>query len=358
MENYKNAAPLHDGNWPEPRVRTLQVDQLYRYAAPAAGYSYFGAILTLGVLIQTGDITRGSLWFVWATALTVYRFGLLAAYRQREPGSGVEKWARLLILANFLAGLQWGALGTILFPASPGFAQTYAVMAIICFVSGSVTAYAPVRGAHEALSIPAAIPTAIYVFFVQDGPHWIAGVAALFFCFAILYYAYQLNRSIVESYRLQVERDELLDLTAVLNEKLQRENRELAHRAAMRGASVHSARERAGRLEALFENSPLPQIECDGAGNIVACNVAAERLFGMRHAEIAGRPFATFLDTSAHAHAFTGGATASNIRVEVRGRDGAIHSCIASVTPLPAPEGIKPGFAVTLAGLQVPLHVK
>lgn len=355
MQNAQGGPPL-GGSWPEPRVRALQVDELYRFAGPAAGFSYFGALLTLGVLIEAGDIARGSMWFVWATAVTVIRFAIVVAYRQRDPRSNPDRWARLVIGANFLAGVQWGLLGTLLFPVEPGYRQLFAVMVIICFVAGSVTAYTSVRGAHEALAVPAALPTAIYLFFVQQGVHWFAGTAALFFCFAILYYGYRQNKYVVESYRLQIERDELLDLTAVLNDKLQRENRELAHRAAMRGASVMSARDRAARLEALFENSPLPQLECDGAGNVVACNLAAERTFGLRQGEITGRPVAGLLSGAAEVIATP--RAAMSVAVQVRARDGEMHPCTANVTPLPAPEGIKPGFAVILSGLREPAEVR
>lgn len=335
------------------------VEELYRFAPTAAGFSYFGALLTLGVLIDTGDIGRGAVWFLWATAVTFFRFLIVIAYRRRSRGSDPETWARLAIAANFLAGVQWGLLGTILFPDTNGYRQLFTIMVITCFVGGSLTPYAAVRGAHEALSIPATVPTAINLFFVQDGIHWYAGVAALFFCFAIVYYARKLNRHIEDTFRLQIERDELASLTGLLNEKLQRENRELAHRAAVRGMSVESARERAGRLETLFENSPLPQIECDAAGNIITCNQAAERLFGTRHEAMVGQPFASLLAGSyAAGKAAAGAREATNVEVEVRVRGGATVVCTASFTPLPAPEGMRPGFAVILSGLAVLADVR
>jgi PAS domain S-box-containing protein len=346
------------GSWPEPRLRALQVEELYRFAPMAAGFSYFGALLTLGVLVQTGDIGRGTVWFMWATAVTFFRFLVLVGYRRRAPDSNPESWARLAIAGNLLAGIQWGLLGTLLWPESGGNRQIFTIMVIACFVGGSVTAYSAVRGAHEALSIPATVPTAINLFFVQDGVQWFGGLTALFFCFAIVYYARKLNGHMTESLRLQIERDELLTLTGVLNEKLQRENRELAHRAAVRGMSVEAARERAGRLETLFENSPVAQIECDAAGNIITCNLAAERALGLRHEHLAGKPFASLLEgAGAERKAMAGAREALNIEVELRTRDG-VTACTASFTPLPAPEGRRGGFAVMLFGLAVPAALK
>lgn len=153
-EVQKHDAPPAGGPWPEPRLRALQVDELYKFAPTATGYSYFGALLTLGVLITAGDIGRGAVWFVWATAVTFFRCACIVAYRRRSPDSDPEAWGRLMIAGNFLAGVQWGILGTLLFPREPGYLQLFTLMVIICFVAGSVTAYASVKGAHEALSLP------------------------------------------------------------------------------------------------------------------------------------------------------------------------------------------------------------
>jgi PAS domain S-box-containing protein len=259
-----------------------------------------------------------------------------------------------MIAANVLAGVQWGELGTLLFPDSPAYLQLFTLMVIICFVAGSVTAYAAVGGAHQALSIPATIPTSIYIFFFQTGTHWYAGVMALFFCFAIVFYARKLHRHLEEGFNLQIERDDLLALTGMRNEKLDRENRELAHRVAVRGVSVESARERADRLEALFERSALPQIECDAAGNVVIANPAAERLFGLRHEQIAGRPITELLViTGTDAKALAYSPKAEVFEVEARARGGLRLPCRASFTPLPAVDGRHPGFGVVLTGLPV-----
>jgi hypothetical protein len=246
MTTQQDSAPPTGGRWPQPRVLELQVADLYRHAPTATGFSYFGAVLALGVMIQTGDAGRGTAWFLWATIVAAMRVFVIVAYRRRVAGSDPTPWATLMIACNFLAGLQWAALGTLLWVDEPVYRQLFTLMVITCFVGGSLPAYASVRGAHEALSIPATIPTGIYLFFVQDGLHWIPGVTALFFCFAIVFYARKLNTDIEERLKLQVERDVLLELTDLLNDKLTRENQDLAHRAAMRSISVEAARERAG----------------------------------------------------------------------------------------------------------------
>ena len=67
MTTQQDSAPPTGGRWPQPRVLELQVAEIYRHAPTATAFSYFGALLVLGVMIQTGDTGRGSAWFLWAT---------------------------------------------------------------------------------------------------------------------------------------------------------------------------------------------------------------------------------------------------------------------------------------------------
>lgn len=351
QQNDKNSGPPQ-GHWPDPKVRALQVDELYRYAPAAAGFSYFVALITLGVLIETGDMGRGVVWFLWATGVTVFRFVTVVLYRRREPQSDPALWGRLVIAGNFLAGIQLAILGTVLF-AGPVYRELYIVFVITCLVGGSLVAYAPLKWAHEALSLTAGLPLAMTLIFTQGGTHFFVGASALFFCFAIVYYARKHNRHVEDAFRLQIERDELLSVTAVLNEKLSNENRELAHKAAVRGVSVENAREIAERLAALFEGSPLPQIECDASGFIVSCNAAAERLLGEARERLAGRPLNWVLLPAYAGTALEGASHAMNADVEIRGPGGTGIACIASFTPLPQVAGRRSGFGVILCGLPV-----
>jgi PAS domain S-box-containing protein len=342
-----------EGPWPSQGLRALQVDELYRYAPAAAAFSYLIAVLTLGVLVDIGDPSRGVVWFLGATAIAAFRFIGVILYRRRDPASSPELWGRLVIAANLAAGIQWGVLGTILFPQERSYAQLYVVLVITCFVGGSIVAYAPLRWAHEALSIPAGVPLAVNLFFLQDGVHGWAGLAALGFCAAVVYYGRKHTRHLEEAFKLQIDRDELNALVSIINQKLEEQNRELAHRLAMRGVSASNAREIADRMVALFENSPLPQIECDSHGTVITCNAAAERLFGERRDALAGRPLRSLFVGVDAALAEDGARHAMTVEVSVRATGGEAVACMASFTPVPATADRLGGFGLTLYGLPV-----
>src|SRR5450759_3369812 len=107
-------------------LRVMQVEELYDFAPAATTFSYFGAFLTLGVLMDTGDTRAGLFWFCLATAITMYRFIVIWGYQHRR-GSAADPalWANLMIAGNFFAGIQWGILGTFLFPAAHGYREIY-----------------------------------------------------------------------------------------------------------------------------------------------------------------------------------------------------------------------------------------
>jgi hypothetical protein len=142
------------------------------------------------------------------------RLGLAWLHRTRATrGWDLEPrvWARLAVLGNFLAGIQWGLLGTWLFPEEPGYRQSFVIMVITCFVGGSITAYAPVRWAHPALAIPATLPPTLYIFFIDSGPHTMAGFTALFFTTMVLYYAFRETEMVARRLRADARiRRELL----------------------------------------------------------------------------------------------------------------------------------------------------
>jgi hypothetical protein len=204
-------------------VEALQVAELFRNLGVSAPAAFFGTLLCTAVFLEDGLRGPQIAWLAYATAVAAFRLGLCwAIRRQPELGWDVDprQWARLAVLGNFLAGVQWGLLGTWIFPETPGFRQTFAIMVITCFVGGSITAYAPVRWAHPALAIPATLPPAIYIFFIQSGPHVPAGLTALFFSAMVLYYALRAHEQVARRLRADTRlRREIQGLVSVADPK-------------------------------------------------------------------------------------------------------------------------------------------
>ena len=341
-------------------LRVLQVAELYGFSLVAALSSYFGAFLTLGVLIDTGDSTRGMYWFAFATAVTMFRLAVIRLYQHRGASADDPRiWANLMVACNLLAGIQWGVLGTVLFPPGPGYRELFTLMVITCYVGGSVTAYASVKWAHPALALPATIPSSIWLFFVRDGVHAYAGAAALFFSGAIVYYAFKQHRYVAERLRLIIQNRLLLTEVSGENAALQRANQELAHRAEMRQRSARAARDDAHVMSVLFRDSPLPMAQCDAALHLIAWNAAAERLFGYTFDEAQGRSLIDLLvPQDRHANAasvladLNSGAAPRSVRTRAVTRDGRVLGCTCHLTPVPGTDDAPPRIVVAIADVE------
>ena len=339
------------------QLRTLQVAELYRFAPIMAASSYVGALLTLAVFFDDKQLGSGLYWFAYATAILLYRIAVIVAYDQRRSHSPAL-WGNLAIVGNLLAGVQWGLLGTVLFPTEHGYREIFAVMVITSYVGGSITAYASVKWAHPALSIPAAIPPAIYLFFFHDGMHAAAGCAALFLVCATVYFAIKENRMIEQRLKLLIQNHLLMHQVEHANARLLSENRNLAHRAAVRLKRARNAQSRATLLGLHFAQSPLPMLECDAHYRVLGLNAAAEEAFGYRADEIVGHSMFDMLlaDRKRESDAqtlsgFVSAHTPGSVATELKTRGGALRAKL-HVTPLKLEDGSTERVAVIVSDIE------
>jgi hypothetical protein len=185
-------------------VQALQVAELFRNLPAGAASALAGTFLCVAVLAQEGMRSAHVAWLAYGIVVAAVRLGMCWAYRAGAFGLDPAGWARLAVFGNFLAGVQWALLGTWLFPAEAGPRQNFAIMVITCFVGGSITAYAPVRWAHPALSVPATVPASIHIFFIESGPHPLSGVMAFFFVGMVLFYAFRESEMVAQRLRADV----------------------------------------------------------------------------------------------------------------------------------------------------------
>jgi PAS domain S-box-containing protein len=270
-------------------LKGRQVAEAFAYAFPASWYSYFGAVLTLLLLIQTGDATAGAYWFVGASVVLIFRVLVVRQYRKSLPGGGNPlRWEQLLSIGNFFAGLQWGALGLFFFNTPDLFRQMFILMVIVSYVAGAIVPFAALRWTHLCLTLPASIPTIVYAFFLYRGPQWLPGTMALFFMWAVAYFGFKQHQSIVARLRLQLQNEALLAKLSANNMQLGDENIQLREHTQVVARAGEQARRQAEVLASHLEQTLLPVIECDPSLGIIEWNSAAEALLGYRADEVRG----------------------------------------------------------------------
>ncbi len=272
------------------RLLARQVEELYDAAPAAVMFSFVGAVITLALLAQTGDIGRGLYWFAFSILILFMRGGTVWFYfRQPQPVKDGEIWAKLIVAGNFLAGVQWGLLGTVLFSSDNIYRELFTIMVIVGFVGGSVTPFAPVKWAHPALSVPAALPSVIYIFFVQDGIQWLPGIMALFFTFTVIFFGLRHHRTVTARLIVELRYKALLASLGNSNSQLGQENDALKYRTEMVKRAQLQASSSAAILSSHVERTLLPVIECDANFAVVSWNAAASHVLGYGADEARGR---------------------------------------------------------------------
>ena len=278
------------------RLLAKQVNELFVFAPAAVAFSFFGSIATVVVFYDTGDLQKGLFWFLFATLVMFFRAVVAFGYRQQtKPVARPEDWARLMIVGNFFAGIQWGLLGTVLFPTEHNYRELFTVLVLTSYVAGSITAFSAVKWAHLALAIPASLPSAIYIFYMRDGMNWLGGGMALFFIFCVLYFSYKQHEIVARRLTIELENEELLTRSLEKNSSLSMSNNELKTRTEVEQRAKLAAMTRADQLDAHMSRTLLPIAECDRNLNVIEWNAAAEATLGYRHKDVRGQHLTSLL---------------------------------------------------------------
>lgn len=278
------------------RLLLKQVNELFFFTPAAIAFSFVGSIATVAVFYDTGELRNGLLWFVLAAIVMFFRTVVTYAYRtQRKPVANPEKWAQLMIVGNVFAGIQWGLIGTVLFPKEHNYRELFTVLAITSYVAGSMTAFSPVKWAHLAFAVPASVPPAIYVFFMRDGMNLLSGSMALFFIFCVLYFSHKQHQIVAHRLKIEIENEDLLSRSLQSNSSLTVSQRELQLRTENERRALRESTSRVALLGTHVARTLLPIAECDRDSNLLEWNAAAETVFGLRFKDMQGQPLISLL---------------------------------------------------------------
>jgi PAS domain S-box-containing protein len=278
-----------DAELSKKQLKARQVTEAFRFAFPAAWFSYFGAVLTMWLLARTGDMQAGAIWFAGASLVLIFRVLTVRQYRRSLPGGGNPvRWEQLLTVGNLLAGIQWGTLGVLFFNTPDLFRQLFILLVIVSYVAGAIIPFAALRWTHLALTVPAAIPTTVYAFFIYAGPQWLPGAMALFFMWAVVYFGFKQHQNIAARLTLEIQNEALLHRLSAYNVRLGDENVQLKEQTHVVALAGEKARHEVHVLASHLEQTLLPVIECDPSLGIVEWNSAASSLLGYEVQEVRG----------------------------------------------------------------------
>ena len=146
-----SAAPILQGTSNQQEDKPFRAGLLAKLDEFALGLEKGGGAARLLVVCAPRGAGKSATLakFLTVAPVPVVPFAFSAA---PGPEDDQTEEAQYVIGLNLLTGIQWGFLGTLLFPPDPGYRQLYTIMVITCYVGGSLTVYSAIPWAHQALS--------------------------------------------------------------------------------------------------------------------------------------------------------------------------------------------------------------
>ena len=325
----------------DPRlVLADRVEQLY-------GQMWLGILATFAI----GAVATFEFWnerlrdlvlFWWGLVLLISAASavLLWSYRRSaDRAAHAGQWLRWLGIAALAMGANWGFAGAVFFPSHTDEQQVFLAFLLAGMMSGGIPVYAaswPIFALYAA-GIVAPFTYVLATFgnrlFVE-----LALLVPMFYVINVAI-AWRLTQVFHSGYRLRHAYGRLTEDYSVLNQRLQRQLRELEEARRQVEAS--------GRKLALFaERAPIAVLELDPAAVVTQVNHAAELLFGYAASELAGGSIKRLVRPEFHAEfdrewakLLASRQPIAGIKIRNPRRDGIDLICEWTVTPLVNAEG-------------------
>ena len=194
----------------EQRVRSEQVQLIYRQAPPALAISVLVGGLVAFVLWEVTDRRRLLAWVGTLVALSALRLALVAAYRG-SANRDHPRWERLFVVSLVSTGLAWGVGSVLVMPESAAH-QAIVYFFLMGMAGGAVASYSAHVACTAATIASVMLPATLWFFFVQDDPLLRAMAAGGLIYLAAAYratrtLAFFLGRSLQLSHELAIAHD-------------------------------------------------------------------------------------------------------------------------------------------------------
>ncbi len=266
-------------------TQSTQIEQirlLYRNAPSAITVNVITGLVVTMVIWEHAPSPLIASWMVAVLLVAVLRIILVYRYRRSiNSSANLSHWAFLFSVGAAGAGVTWGVIGLF----SPQYLdlphQVFVAFAVGGMAMGALAMSGAFMPAYLAFVLPSVFPVSLG-FLVQSGStHLAMGLLTLVYGAALYLTGRNLNRSIVQSIRLSMERTTLIDTLTKANEQANATNRRLADEIRERQHMEAELRNREALYRGMFEKNTAVKLLIDPvSGVIVDANPAASNYYG------------------------------------------------------------------------------
>jgi diguanylate cyclase (GGDEF)-like protein len=174
-------------------------------------------------------------WWVIISLVLAIQYGMYVAYnRQRSYRIDYVLWYRLVLVAAATGGLCWGFGLTHMLSVVHENYHIFLIILLISLAAAGIT-LAVRTPVYYAFQVSVLLPVIVRLLSGDDAIKVILGFFLVIFMIAMWIFAYQVNRSLTASFRLQLENQSLANSLKQSNARLQVLNEELLQLSATDG---------------------------------------------------------------------------------------------------------------------------
>lgn len=275
-------------NFPSPSDHSTellaeQIKLLYQQAPKALGVTLIIATLLTGIFWESIAHNGPMIWLAIIYLLTFARFLLVRSFFRQQPSSASSLlWGRYFLVSAALAGIAWGAAGSIFFINNSATHQLFLAYSLGGMVAGAMATLSSYRGAFLVFSVPVVLPF-IYEVITHDSENKIAiALTFLLFVLAMSSISHRLHRTITESLTFRFVNFNLLKrLTEIKNDLEQR----VAERTEALTAANNILHQEKELFQVTLASIGDAVITTDAGGKVTYLNPIAEVFTGWRNQE-------------------------------------------------------------------------
>jgi diguanylate cyclase (GGDEF)-like protein/PAS domain S-box-containing protein len=286
------------------QLRDKQIELLYEQSHVGLGGTMASAVFLVIVFWPIAPRSILLTWFFLLMALSAVRLNLLHRYRRSRPRPGhAGYWLAWFLAGTVVSGATWGLVTIVLVPDKSIEYVSFALLWIGALSAGAVGAYSVIRWAFWAFSVPALIPTAVYLLSIGGQVEMTIGAGTIMYLGFLSLNALRMHNTIIKELTLQFENTQLITHLAQERERVAKLNDQLERRVVARTVDLSETNARLQReiaqrkrteealrqAAAVFENTTEGVIITDTDDRIVTVNKAFTDITGYGPAEVIGK---------------------------------------------------------------------
>ena len=284
--------------------RFKQVELLYDQLRVGQAGSIASALFLVGVFWTITPHSILIIWFTLVLVISALRFYLIHRFERRSGETEqTEYWLGLFIAGTAASGLTWGMATIILIPDRSIAQISFVLLWIGGLSAGAVAAYSIIMRAFLAFTVPALLPSVVYLLVIGGKMETTIGAGTIMYFVFLSLNALRMHKTLMRELRLRFENTQLIGYLEKEKERVDRINDQLEMRVMERTAALSESNadlqkeiaerkrteEALSQAAAVFENISEAAMVMDTKNRIVAVNKAFTEITGYAQDDVVNK---------------------------------------------------------------------